>query len=276
MKKYDLTITIVTYRNNVNELKKTINSALNNELNFHLYIIDNSPTNELESLFTDPRIEYNFNGANVGYGVGHNYAIKKALGQSKYHLVLNPDIHFEKGTLEEIITFMEKRSDIGLLMPKVCNPDRSIRKIRRLLPSPINVFGKLMPATSWFKQLEAEYRTEFISYEQTNTAPFLSGCFMFFRTSELARVGIFDERYFMYFEDVDLSRRFFIQSKSIYYPEVSVVHLAHRESSRNLKLFYIHLKSACQYFNKWGWLFDKERKYINHSLKNGNKNSTLV
>ncbi len=273
---YDLTISLVTYRNEVTELMQTINSVLNTKLNIRLYIIDNFPTNELKSLFTDPRIEYTFNGANVGFGAGHNIAIKKVFGQSTYHLVLNPDIYFEEGTLEGIIDFMENHPAIGLLMPKVCNSDKSIRKIRRLLPSPINVFGKLMPATSWFKQLEAEYRTEFISYEQTNTAPFLSGCFMFFRTSELARVGIFDERYFMYFEDVDLSRRFFIQSKSIYYPEVSVVHLAHRESSRNLKLFYIHLKSACQYFNKWGWLFDKERKYINHSLKNGNKNSTLV
>ena len=84
---YDLTISVVTYRNDVTELMQTINSALNTKLNIRLYIIDNSPTNELESLFTDPRVEYTFNGANVGFGAGHNIAIKKVLGQSRNNFV---------------------------------------------------------------------------------------------------------------------------------------------------------------------------------------------
>lgn len=89
---------------------------------------------------------------------------------------------------------------------------------------------------------------------------------MFFRTSELKRLGGFDERYFMYFEDADISRRFYQNSDIVYYPKVSVVHLAHRESHKNVKLLRIHLKSAIQYFNKWGWIFDKDRSRINNSL----------
>lgn len=273
---YDLTISIVTYKNEVTELMQAVNSALNTTLNIRLYIIDNSPTNVLEKLFTDSRIEYIFNNVNIGYGSGHNIAIKKAIDQSKYHLVLNPDIYFEEGILKKIISFMNETKGVGLLMPKVCDLDGSIRRIRRLLPTPINVFGKLLPSSAWLKRKESEYRTEFIDYGLACSAPFLSGCFMFFRTSELIKVGNFDEQYFMYFEDADLSRRFYARSKTIYYPEVSIVHLANRESSRNVKLFYIHLKSAVQYFNKWGWLNDNERVFINYDIKNGNSKSTLV
>lgn len=264
---YDLSISLVVYKNDPNELCQTIESVLSSSLNLKLFVVDNSPTDELKCFFNRERIEYSHNSSNVGFGAGHNIAISKIRELSKFHLILNPDIYFENGVLEELIEAM-KLSNIGLLMPKVINPDGSIREIRRLLPKPINVFGKLFGSTKWFKNQESIYRTEFIGYDREISAPFLSGCFMLIRTSEFDNVGVFDERFFMYFEDVDLSRRFYSKSYSIYYPRVSVVHLAHRESSKNLKLFFVHVKSAIQYFNKWGW-FDRERRMINKSIRDG-------
>ncbi len=263
-----LTISIVTYNNDTTELTQTINSVLNSvNVDIHLYIVDNSPTDALRVLFTDKRITYMFNNANVGFGAGHNIAIQKTLTQSKYHLVLNPDIYFDSDVLSKIVQYMNT-NNIGLLMPKVTNPNGSVRRIRKLLPTPMNIFGKPITKLPIFNKLDKDFRTSFISYNETCSAPYLSGCFMFFRTSELAKVGGFDERYFMYFEDTDLSRRFFTQSSAIYWPEVSIVHLAHRETYKSFKLFRITVKSAISYFNKWGWFFDKERREANRKVLN--------
>jgi hypothetical protein len=93
--------------------------------------------------------------------------------------------------------------------------------------------------------------------------PYLSGCFMFFRTKALQDVGLFDERFFMYMEDVDLSRRMHSKYKTIFLPTVSIYHEYEKASYKNFKSLKMHLKSSIQYFNKWGWFIDKERKKIN-------------
>lgn len=269
---FDLTISIVTYKNDVAELMQAVDSALNTDLNVYLYIVDNSPTDELKVNFNDSRIEYIFNNANIGFGAGHNIAIKKAIGNSKYHLILNPDIYFKRNVLKELYDYMNQ-TDYGVLMPQVRDPEGSVRTTRRLLPTPLNIFGKLFPQKGWLKKKEREYRTEFVEYDRVVSAPFLSGGFMFCRTDAFDKVGLFDERYFMYMEDADLSRRFYSSSSTVYFPKVHVFHSAHRESHKSLKLLKIHLYSAYLYFNKWGWVYDRERKLINSEFKNKYKNT---
>jgi len=93
--------------------------------------------------------------------------------------------------------------------------------------------------------------------------PYLSGCFMFMRVEVLKKIGLFDERFFMYLEDTDLSRRIHRVSKTIYYPEVSIYHEYGKGSYKNPRLSLYHIKSAFKYFNKYGWFFDKERVRVN-------------
>lgn len=261
---YDLSVSIVCYKNNISELKNVVHSVLDSQnVNLILYLVDNSPTNALRDIFVDNRIVYIFNNANIGFGAGHNIAIRKSIEAGfRYHLVLNPDIYFDSNVLSSIVKYMDQ-SNVSLLMPKIINPDGSIRKVRRRLPTPLDIFGRFILPPFLFQRIEGRYRTDDMAYNAICSAPFLSGCFMFFRTSELKRLGGFDERYFMYFEDADLSRRFYQNSKTVYFPTVSVVHLAHRESHKSIKLMRIHLHSAILYFNKWGWLFDSFRKSAN-------------
>lgn len=263
-----VSVSIVTYKNSFEEVKNVVEDVLRNNV-CKIFIIDNSPTDELSiiSLFSE-KIDYRFSQDNIGYGSGHNIAIIESIKQNfTYHLVLNPDIKFEANILNKIKEFMDETIEIGLLMPKVLNPDGSVRRIRRLLPSLYNIFGKyIFSFLSYSKYRDNLYRTNFLSYDKAGSFPFLSGCFMFFRISELKKVGLFDERFFMYFEDVDLSRRFYMESISYYYPEVSIIHIANQESHKNFSLFKIHIKSALKYFNKWGWFFDRDSRIVNHEI----------
>jgi GT2 family glycosyltransferase len=89
---------------------------------------------------------------------------------------------------------------------------------------------------------------------------------MFFRTSALETIGFFDEIFFMYPEDIDITRRMHRIYKTMYYPEVSIIHAHTAESYKNLKMFFIHILNIIKYFNKWGWFFDKERREINKKV----------
>ncbi|MNE88458.1 N-acetylglucosaminyl-diphospho-decaprenol L-rhamnosyltransferase [compost metagenome] len=86
---------------------------------------------------------------------------------------------------------------------------------------------------------------------------------MFCRTEVLQKVGGFDPRYFMYLEDYDLTRRVHKLSKTVFYPNATVYHGFKKESYVNPILLKYHIQSAVKYFNKWGWIWDRERKEMN-------------
>ena len=93
--------------------------------------------------------------------------------------------------------------------------------------------------------------------------PSLSGCFMFMRVDVLRKIGGFDERFFMYAEDLDLSRRIGTVSDTIFNPNIIVMHGYDKGSYKSWKLLRFHIFSVFKYFNKWGWFFDSYRKDIN-------------
>ena len=265
-----LNISIVLYHNKKEQIKKAIESVLNTDLNITLYLVDNSLTDSLRDLERiDKRIKYMFNNSNLGFGRAHNIALKKSIEENvPYHLVLNPDVYFEKGVLEELYNFMEANKDVGLVMPKVLYPDSTIQYLCKLLPTPLDLFGRRFLNFGLFRKIVEKrneiYELKFTGYNKIMEVPYLSGCFMFIRTEVLKKVGLFDERFFMYLEDTDLSRRIHRVSKTVYYPEVSIYHEYGKGSYKNPKLLKYHLDSAIKYFNKYGWFFDKERDEINN------------
>ena len=268
MSYYNIALSIVTYQNSDDILKRCIHAILGENLRIKLYIIDNSPTDKIRGLCDNPKINYIFNNANVGYSRGHNIAIRKAMEQkSRYHLVLNPDIYFEKGSIEKLYDFMENNPDIGLVMPKILYPDGSIQYLCKLLPTPMDLIRRrFFPASKYLDKRNFLYELRFTGYDKIMDVPYLSGCFMFVRTEALSRAGLFDERFFLYLEDVDLSRRIHKHYRTVYYPEISVFHQYEKSSYKNSKLLKYHLQSAIRYFNKWGYFFDKDRQEINKKI----------
>ena len=260
-----ITASIVIYKNDFTTLTRAVQSFLNSPFAGKLFIIDNSPTDTARKFFTNPRINYLFTGANLGYGKAHNLAIKACMNSSTYHLVLNPDVYFKPDVLEKLYLFMEEHPNAGLVMPKVLNPDGTLQPICKLLPTPFNLATRrFLPfSIGMLKKMNDDYEMKFSDYNKIMNVPFLSGCFMFLRTTALKKTGLFDERFFLYAEDTDLSRRIHHQFMTMFFPFAEIYHTHGRGSYKDLRLTWHNLKSAVQYFNKWGWLFDEERKITN-------------
>lgn len=262
---YDIIASIVTFKNDRNNLRKTIDNFLDTNLNIRLYVVDNSPTKDLQDICSRTNIEYSFNNNNIGFGAGHNIAIRNMIGRTKYSLILNPDVYFNKGTLEILFNFMEGNKNVGSVMPKVLFPDNSLQYLCRLLPNPFDMVIRkfnIKLLSMWFNSI-FKYELRFADYAKTMNIPYLSGCFMFARTEIFKEAGIFDERFFMYFEDVDLSRRIHRLYRTVYYPEAAIYHNYERGSNKDVILLKHLISSGVKYFNKWGWFFDKERKLVN-------------
>ncbi|MBW8360045.1 MAG: glycosyltransferase family 2 protein [Weeksellaceae bacterium] len=259
---------IVLYKNDKDNLNAAISSFLNaeNTAESKLYLVDNSPTDVLrEMVDIDDRIVYTPNPLNPGFGAAHNIAIKNALKDGYcYHLVINPDVWFEKHVINEMVTFMEQYPGVGMMMPQILNEDHTIQNLPKLLPSPMDVvMRKLKKPKSYYESFINKYELRFVEESQIYNTPILSGCFTLLRLDAIKEVGVYDDQYFMYFEDWDLSRRMHRTYKTIYFPKVSVIHGYESGANKNRKLFMVFIKSAIAYFNKWGWFFDSERNKFN-------------
>jgi GT2 family glycosyltransferase len=265
---YDLTAAIVAYNSDLTELEIAIQSCLASSLRVQVIVVDNAASDELETLCHMSRVRYIRTGKNIGFGAAHNVALKNA-SPSRYHLVLNPDIRFDQGVLDELYAFLEMNPSVGLVMPRVIYPDGSAQNLCKRLPSPIDIFAKRLLSrrlqSLCRRRLEA-FELQDMDMDKVLSVPYLSGCFMFLRSKALHDAGGFDERFFMYFEDLDLTRRIHQLYSTVYYPGITIVHRHEKGSYKSAKLLLCGIHSAVKYFNKWGWFFDRERDAINAGI----------
>lgn len=259
-----ITASIVLYHHSLTEVNDIINCVLKSSVST-LFIVDNS-TNDVSRKWENvsDRIWY-IHSVNLGYGAGHNIAIREAQEKGAvYHIVINPDVSFQNDTLNQLTEYMDAHEDIGLIMPKVLYPNGELQYLCKLLPSPMDLIGRrFIPIKSYQNKHDYDYELHWTGYDKVMEVPSLSGCFMFMRCSVLKQVGGFDERYFMYAEDLDLCRRIGEVSKTIFYPKVSIIHEYGKGSYKNKKLLKYHIISVIKYFNKWGWFWDSKRRYKN-------------
>ena len=268
--KVKLSLSIVLYNHSYQIISGLVENVLQIPAQIKLFIIDNSESDKISNHIKDSRIEYIFNKKNLGYGKAHNKALAIAVSEFDYHLVLNPDIEFEPGSIMKMLEYLEKNLNIGLLMPKVLYEDKQIQYLCKMLPTPFDlIMRRFIPGflKSIFENRLQQYELKHKNYDQVMEVPNLSGCFMLMRCSALKTVGFFDERFFMYLEDTDLSRRINEYYKTIYYPEVSIIHHFEKGSYKSFKLLKYHILSAFKYFGKYGWYFDTVRDTINSTMK---------
>ena len=262
---------IVLYHNKIDQLKKVINSFLNTDLKVKLYLIDNSSNDKLKELEKiDNRIEYLYNNSNMGYGKAHNIAIKKSIKEGvKYHVVLNPDLYFDNKVIDELYAYMESHNNVGNIIPKVLYPNGEVQNLCKLLPTPLNWFGRFISnyiKLDYFQHQNELFEMKFANKNNILNIPYMSGAFMFLRMESIKKSGLFDENIFLHTEDTDLSRRMYKASDNVYYPHVTIYHEHNREAYRNKKVMFMQIRSMIYYFNKWGWFFDRSRQKINNEI----------
>ncbi|MGH8809882.1 MAG: glycosyltransferase [Noviherbaspirillum sp.] len=257
----------MSYHNDPEQIAQVLQSITSTPLDIAVYLIDNSQDDTLAAVAHKCGARYIHRPDNPGFGAAHNIAIADALTLgSSYHAVINPDIVFGPDVLPALRAYMDVHQDIGLIMPDIRYPDGSRQHLCKLLPRPVDLLvRRFLPTLYQMSGRLETYEMHRGGYDRIMDVPALSGCFMFLRTSILAKTGGFDQRFFMYLEDVDLSRRIGRLARTVYFPAVSVVHGYEKGSYKSGILLSHHIRSAIRYFNKWGWFFDAERRAVNRA-----------
>lgn len=259
---FKVSASIVLYNSDAKQIEVIVSKF---RPSISIFLIDNSPTNALSYLADNNDVTYIFNPTNPGFGSAHNLAINRSIIQgSKFHFIVNPDVNFESDIIDFMINVMNEDPRVGMMMPKILNLDGTIQNLPKLLPSPFSIIlRKLKKPRIIFNHFINRYELRNISEDRVYNAPILSGCFTLLNLDAIKEVGMYDDKYFMYFEDWDLSRRMHKKYKTLYYPKVAIFHGYDSGANKSTKLFKIYIKSAIHYFNKWGWFFDNDRKKIN-------------
>lgn len=254
---------IVLYHHQYDDIKRTLDSLLSCQYTQKIILVDNGGSTWADGL-NDDKIIYIKSAKNGGFGYGHNLAIHQYAQESDFFLICNPDVYFEGKQLDKLIEIAKKREE-GLFSPRILYPNGENQYGQRLLPTPLNLFARRF-VPSYADKLDESYLLKNKIFNEPSFVPVCSGCFMLFRSSVLLDLGGFDDRYFMYLEDFDLSRRCAVKYANCFVPNVSIYHEHGQGSYYNKTLLKYHIQSAIAYFNKWGWWFDNERDEINQRV----------
>lgn len=211
-----------------------------------IYLIDNSESDTSSRMKVLDKVTYIHMDTNVGYGAASNVALRQT--PSPLHLVLNSDIILRAEDLEKMVDYMDQHPDVVAMMPHVVGPDGCYQGLCRTLPSPWDLIRRRFLHLSSHNVI-----AETDIPDQGLNIPYLSGCCMLLRTESVRRVGYFDERFFMYPEDIDLSRRLHETGRTLYWPGVTIIHNHRRASYHSPRMLWVHIVNMCRYFNKWGW-----------------------
>lgn len=250
-----VTVSIVTY-NSADEILNVLSSLDKVKIeDFQIIVVDNASIDNTRELIAQnyPKIKLIKSVKNIGFGAGHNLAVKQI--ESDYHIFINPDITVEADQINRMLEYMEKNKDVVLLTPKVLNVDGSEQFLPKKYPRIRYVIsgkyeGKFKLCYRWRSQYTLRNKKIIEPIE----IQYSTGCFMVCRTDTLKKVGGFDERYFLHFEDADLTREMMKYGKAIYNPKVYVTHGWHRDNIKSKKIGKIALQSLLKYFLKWRYI----------------------
>ena len=237
-----LSIIIVNYK--TPELLRLCLKAIKEHLDgldYEIKIIDNSDNN-------------------IGFARGVNAGLRETTGT--YRLILNPDALITAGSVQKMITYMDAHEDIGILGPQLryFNEDHQRSYFRFYRPMTVVARRTLLSKFSYFKKIIADFLMMDTDPKLIQTPDWILGAAMLVRASALPEVGLMDERFFLYFEDVDWCRRFWHNGyKVVYYPHAVFYHYYPRASSTRWGMFDIllnrttrwHIRSAAKFFLKY-------------------------
>lgn len=252
----DLSIVIVSY-NTIDLLRNCLNSIYKNtkSIIYEVWVIDNQSKDGSPEMVERefPQVKLIRNSINGGFSQANNLAIRQC--NSRYVLILNPDTVVPEKTLEETVRFMDFHEEVGCIGCKVIRPDGSLDKAcKRGFPTPWNSLTYLLKLDRLFpkSRLFGGYNATYIDEDEESEVDSLVGAFMMLRQEVIQRVGLLDEKFFMYGEDIDWCYRIKEAGwKNYYYPKAKIIHYK-GESSRkqSTKMIGVFHKSMIIFYDK--------------------------
>ncbi|WP_412526603.1 glycosyltransferase [Burkholderia lata] len=265
-----LSVSIVVYHPDAVQLEQTLVSlgvacaalrAASPEFAIDLFLVDNDGLGDVETVLDElgakgMTCRVLTGHGNVGYGRGHNLAVE--LSTRPLHLILNPDIDLDPHALVIARAFLDSHPAAGALTPWIGDDAGGQQYLCRRFPAVLDLLVRgFLPA-----RLRAPFAKRLARYEMRDVInardivwdpPIVSGCFMLFRTDVLKKLGGFDPRYFLYFEDYDLSLRAHEVARVAYVPSVRVVHHGGGASRKGFAHIRMFAASAFKFYNRFGW-----------------------
>ena len=257
----ELSITIVVYRNysEVEDAVKSIERFTDSSIKKEIFIVDNSGEHSMHLkecidfqhyLSQYPDVTYLNPERNLGFGQGNNYVLDKL--DSDFHAIVNPDILLHEDVFSVLLEYMKQHPDVGMCIPNMVDADGERQMVYRRELTIFDMFIRMFCPCLFPKRM-AWHTMQDMDYSAPFHVPFGQGSFLVIRTDLFKKLRGFDDRYFMYLEDADLSKRVNQCSKLMYCPSVTVVHKWKKGSHKNLTLFKYHIESMWEYFKKWGF-----------------------
>lgn len=269
-----LTASIVIYRPNMAYLVETLTSlqkaivyAMNRGIidKTHIFLINNGSSKDvlrfiecyIYKMHKDTEIDGTIlsGHGNIGYGCGHNIGIEKSSGD--YYLILNPDVVLEPESIVHGIQFLDQNHDVGLVVPIVLNNKKEKSHLCKRYPDVFSLFLRGFAPKAikeFFKDHLDSYDMADIDLNQMNhDVAIASGCFMLFKKSILNQIHGFDSRYFLYFEDFDLSIKTRRLSRIVLLSQMRIFHYGGHVTHKGWKHIKYFISSAFTFFNINGW-----------------------
>lgn len=263
---------VVCYNSGLDEAEAIIEALMFESRLQALVFVDNSENSRYRVLckrYDPDRLLYFARPHNPGFGRSHNLGIDEAVRlDTAYHLVVNADVEIQPGGIDSLAQFMDENPNVGAVNPGVTYPGGARQYVAKLVPTPIDLLIRRFTPPSWFTRRKSKFelRSAYEPDKQFIRAGYLSGCCLLMRTRLLKKLGGFDPRFFLYPEDIDLTRRLAATTECGCYLGVSIVHKHGKGSYLSKSLLMVHLLNMARYFNKWGWVRDFERDRINRTI----------
>ena len=250
-----LSVVIVNY-NVKHFIEQCLFSVLkaSENMNCEIFVVDNNSVDGSVTLIKDkfPQINLIVNKTNTGFSVANNQAIKLAKGE--YVLLLNPDTVVQEDTFTKSIAFMDAHPEAGGLGVKMLDGQGNFApESKRGLPTPSVAFYKMFGFSRFFPKSKkfGKYHLSFLPENQINEIDVISGAFMLMRKSVLDTIGLLDETFFMYGEDIDLSYRIKKAGyKNYYFPQTQIIHYKGESTKRSSLNYVIIFYKAMAIFSK--------------------------
>lgn len=244
----------------VNNLRQSL-SNLRSSVGYAVVVNDYRPGEPAEDLF-QAAVYVVRETKNLGYGRAINLAFQRAteLGiRPAWIGALNTDLTWQPKTFETLLTWLDRNSDVVLAVPKIIGKfgqeERLCKKDPTLLALMSRRFWPERIKPRWLKSYDDRYVMSGLDFNTVQDVPYLSGCCMLIKRQAFEQVRGFDERFFLYLEDADLTRTLRMLGRCIHLPVAAVCHQWGRGNHRSFRLTCVNLMSAWIYFKKWGVTF---------------------